>query len=127
MQHPRMHLTGTVLGTPDPPGLARFYGELLGFPVRQDEPGWVALRDPGGGAGLAFQAEDDYLPPTWPPRRGEQQMMMHLDLEVDELEPAVAYAVSLGAKVADFQPQQDVRVLLDPDGHPFCLWVATED
>ena len=24
-------------------------------------------------------------------------------------------------ELADFQPQDDVRVLLDPDGHPFCL------
>jgi hypothetical protein len=25
--------------------------------------------------------------------------------------------------VADFQPQDDVRVLRDPAGHPFCLFV----
>jgi hypothetical protein len=24
---------------------------------------------------------------------------------------------------AEFQPQGDVRVCLDPAGHPFCLWV----
>jgi hypothetical protein len=24
--------------------------------------------------------------------------------------------------LADYQPQQDVRVYLDPAGHPFCLW-----
>ena len=26
------------------------------------------------------------------------------------------------ATLADFQPQKDVRVLLDPAGHPFCLY-----
>jgi hypothetical protein len=26
--------------------------------------------------------------------------------------------------VAQFQPQNDVRVCLDPAGHPFCLWVG---
>ena len=26
-------------------------------------------------------------------------------------------------RLAEFQPQDDVRVLLDPAGHPFCLWV----
>ena len=30
---------------------------------------------------------------------------------------------NLGATVAEFQPQDNVRVLLDPAGHPFCLYV----
>jgi hypothetical protein len=34
----------------------------------------------------------------------------------------VAHAVELGAEQAEFQPQTDVRVLLDPAGHPFCLY-----
>ncbi|HSZ43609.1 MAG TPA: hypothetical protein VK817_26890 [Trebonia sp.] len=33
----------------------------------------------------------------------------------------------LGAVVAGFQPQEDVRVLLDPAGHPFCLYLDKED
>jgi hypothetical protein len=28
----------------------------------------------------------------------------------------------LGATQAAYQPQDDVRVLIDPDGHPFCLF-----
>ena len=51
-------------------------------------------------------------------------MMTHLDIEVDDLEAASARAVELGATVAEFQPQDDVRVHLDPAGHPFCLWVG---
>jgi hypothetical protein len=51
-------------------------------------------------------------------------MQLHLDIEVDDLESAVAQAVAAGAEVADFQPQDDVRVCLDPAGHPFCLWVS---
>jgi len=27
--------------------------------------------------------------------------------------------------LADFQPQDDVRVHVDPDGHPFCLYLET--
>jgi hypothetical protein len=49
-------------------------------------------------------------------------MMMHLDFEVDDLDAAVAHAVELGAEEAAFQPQNNVRVLLDPAGHPFCLY-----
>jgi hypothetical protein len=49
-------------------------------------------------------------------------MMMHLDFEVVDLAAAVAHACELGAEVATFQPQDNVRVLLDPAGHPFCLY-----
>lgn len=34
---------------------------------------------------------------------------------------AAADAVALGATVAEHQPQDNVRVLIDPAGHPFCL------
>ena len=47
--------------------------------------------------------------------------MMHLDFQVGDLEDAVAEAVALGASLASDQPQDNVRVLLDPAGHPFCL------
>ena len=38
---------------------------------------------------------------------------------------AAAQAVALGATVAGFQPQEDVRVCLDPAGHPFCLYLES--
>ena len=49
--------------------------------------------------------------------------MMHLEFQVGDLEAAVDEAVSLGACIADEQPNSTVRVLLDPAGHPFCLSV----
>jgi len=47
---------------------------------------------------------------------------LDLDFEVTDLDEAVAHALSLGAELPDFQPQDDVRILLDPAGHPFCLY-----
>jgi catechol 2,3-dioxygenase-like lactoylglutathione lyase family enzyme len=120
---PRFTLTATVLDTPDPRGLARFYQRLLGWPLGTDDPEWATLRPDGGGAGLSFQLEEKHVPPVWPAGDGDPRMQLHLDIEVDDLEAAVAVAVGGGATVADFQPQDDVRVLLDPAGHPFCLWV----
>jgi catechol 2,3-dioxygenase-like lactoylglutathione lyase family enzyme len=104
--------------------LARFYERLLGWKIATDEPDWAVLRDPEGGVGLAFQTESPYERPTWPAAPGAQQMMMHLEIRVDDLEAAVAHATACGATVAEFQPQDDVRVCLDPDGHPFCLWLG---
>jgi len=120
-----MALTASVLGAPDARALAAFYRELLGFQTRADEPGWVALGAPGGGAGLSFQTEEGHVPPVWPAGPGDQQMMMHLDIEVEDLAEAGAYAVRCGATLAEYQPQDDVRVYLDPAGHPFCLWIPT--
>jgi hypothetical protein len=51
-------------------------------------------------------------------------MQLHLDIEVDDRVAAVDLAVAAGARVAAFQPQDDVRVCPDPAGHPCCLWVA---
>jgi catechol 2,3-dioxygenase-like lactoylglutathione lyase family enzyme len=110
--------------------MADFYGTLLGWPVTAREPGWVLMRNPDGAVGLAFQAEEGYVPPVWPERTGavsagraEQQKMLHLDLRVPDLDAAVAEAESAGATLAARQPQDDVRVLLDPAGHPFCVFL----
>jgi|SRR5579875_881851 catechol 2,3-dioxygenase-like lactoylglutathione lyase family enzyme len=120
---PRMKLSGVVLDAPDVRELAGFYRRLLGWAVEQDEPGWVKLRAPDGGAGLSFQEESRYVRPTWPAGPSDQRMMVHLDIEVDDLDAAGAHAVAAGAVLAEYQPQDDVRVYLDPVGHPFCLFL----
>jgi len=116
-------LTTVNVGGPDPGGLARFYSRLLDWPVRTEEPDWVVLRAPGDGVGLAFQLEEPYEPPVWPAAPGEQAMMLHLEIGVRDLAAATDHALACGAELADFQPQDDVRVCLDPAGHPFCLWL----
>lgn len=120
-----MTLSGVVLDCPDPQHLAGFYEELLGWRRIQDGPGWVKLAGSEGGAGLSFQQEDRFVPPTWPAGPGAQQMQVHLDIHVDDLELAGAHATAVGARLAAFQPQDDVRVYLDPVGHPFCLFLHT--
>ena len=72
---------------------------------------------------LNFEYERHHTPPIWPSTEDGQNATQHLDIEVDDLDAAVRRAVELGATLADFQPQDDVRVLFDPDGHPFCLFV----
>ena len=122
-QLPRFTITGVVLDSPDARELAGFYQRLLGWPTGADEKDWVTLRSPSGGAGLSFQTEEAYARPAWPAGPGDQQMMVHLDIKVDDLAAAGEHALAAGATLADFQPQEDVRVYLDPAGHPFCLWV----
>ncbi len=122
-QVPSLQLWGIVLDSPDARALAGFYRRLLGWAVEKDEPGWVKLRSPQGGPGLSFQTESHYVRPVWPAGPGDPQMSVHLDIKVDDLPAAEAHAVAAGAVPADFQPQEAVRVYLDPAGHPFCLFV----
>lgn len=119
----RFTLTATVLDSPDALELARFYQRLMGWEMRFEESDWVILSAPDGGAGLSFQTETNYVRPVWPAGPSDPPMMMHLDIQVDDLDEAGRHAVSLGASLAQFQPQEDVRVYLDPAGHPFCLFV----
>ena len=115
---------GVALDAPDARDLAQFYERLLGWRTVKDDPEWATVAPPDGVAYLAFQTSAEYVPPVWPAKDGAQQMMMHLDIEVDDLDTAVAHAVSVGATLAGYQPQEDVRVMLDPAGHPFCLYVG---
>jgi glyoxalase superfamily protein len=71
---------------------------------------------------LSFQLETEHQPPTWPTRADTQQMQLHLDIGVDDLEAAVSRAEALGARQAEEQPQELVRVMHDPAGHVFCLF-----
>lgn len=129
----RVHWGGVCIDCADAEELACFYSQLLGWEiVARDTPdtrkggaGWVALRDPTGGIGLSFQAEEWYQPPTWPEEPGSQTKMLHFEMGADDLEAAVALVVSLGGRVAPHQPEDrandKLRVMLDPAGHPFCL------
>jgi catechol-2,3-dioxygenase len=113
---------GVVLEAPDGSALADFYSQLLGWPIAQQDEHGAAIQVPGTPSYLAFNTAADYVPPAWPARDGEQQMMLHIDIAVDDLAAAVADAIEQGASEAGFQPQDDVRVMLDPAGHPFCLY-----
>lgn len=113
---------GIYLEAPDPHALLVFWSAILDRPIwREDESGG-ALDFREGVAYLAVQKAEVYEPPVWPPEPGKPGMQLHLDVQVSDLEAAVEGAIELGARVADHQPQEDVRVMLDPAGHPFCLY-----
>jgi catechol 2,3-dioxygenase-like lactoylglutathione lyase family enzyme len=136
----RTRLSGTVIGCADAWALAEFYASLLGWKVvdrsEADPGGWALVRSPAGELKLEFQREEPFTPSVWPTVAGQQQMGMHLDIGVDGLAPmsemeerrmqfveVAERAMSLGARVADHQPQPErLLVMLDPAGHPFCLF-----
>lgn len=118
---------GVTLDAPDARELARFYARLLDWQLFENggDDGAAVAPSATAGYNLGFQNEKHYERPVWPAEPGRPQMSMHLEIQVDDLDEAVAHAVSVGAEVAAHQPQTTVRVLLDPVGHPFCLYLDT--
>jgi catechol 2,3-dioxygenase-like lactoylglutathione lyase family enzyme len=125
----------------DAQAMTRFYGTLLGWEPTVTEPGWVLMRDPAGGTGLSFQQDDRYERPVWPEEPGLQQKMMHMEVRVAPpaagpgaghaeaagqaaLEAAARLAISAGGTLAGTQFRDDLRVVLDPAGHPLCLFLG---
>lgn len=130
---PPMAVTSVTIGAPAPRDLAAFYAQLMGWPVTASEParpgmppedGWAQLRPPDGEEGptLNFEYEARFTRPVWPAADGRQNATQHLDIAVADLDEAVQWALNAGAVLADVQPQEAVRVMLDPAGHPFCLF-----
>ena len=133
-------LRSVVLDTTDARRLAEFYRRLLGYDYRpgdeappsgEDDPNgreWRVLLDPAGRARLAFQQVPDLKPPTWP--EGPVPQQAHLDLSVttrEELDEQHGRALDLGARMLldrSDDPDEPLYVYADPDGHPFCIFVA---
>lgn len=119
-----IRLNAVVLDCLDIEALSGFYLRMLGWEKAYSEGDyWIEIAPPGGGSGIAFQKNEDYLPPVWPEEPGAQQQMVHLDFAVEktQMEEAVAHAVACGAKVADTQYSDRWTVMIDPEGHPFCF------
>lgn len=130
-----MEATSVSISTDRPRELAAFYARLLGVEIadregpRPGEPptaGWAQLQPEPGRLRMTVNLEHDpsYVAPVWPSAPGMQQPQAHLDIQVDDLGAAQAWAVDCGATVHPHQPQDGVRVMLDPHGHPFCLCAA---
>jgi catechol 2,3-dioxygenase-like lactoylglutathione lyase family enzyme len=112
--------------------MARFYEGLLGFEVRVLGPGgrWAQLFHPDGGVHINIQGDPGYESPTWPEQPGELAKMMHFEVQVDDLDEAINRTLELGGAEAPWQPpdrnRERIRVMLDPAGHPLCLFLRGE-
>ncbi|MDQ1699432.1 MAG: hypothetical protein QOG34_1295 [Frankiaceae bacterium] len=131
-----------VLDATDARRSAEFWRQLLGLKYREghepppqgaDDPAgrdWLNLRYPDGRPCLAFQQVEQLARCTWPDPAVSQQL--HLDITVESVEALNAahrQALTLGATLLCDQSDDDeepLRVYGDPDGHPFCIFVAAE-
>ncbi|MFT4264650.1 MAG: VOC family protein [Nocardioides sp.] len=132
-----LSLRGIVLDTTDVPRLAEFYRELLGWsypdgfdPGPEDFEDWRTIVGPNGER-ISFQLADEVTPTTWPDPSVPQQL--HLDFRVDSVEELAAEharAIGLGAVVRSDEsedPEEPLRVYVDPAGHTFCIFTTLAD
>ena len=103
-----------VIDCMDPKALVRFWAGLLGGEPVDRALDWSHVEPPGF-ARLAFQ-------PVPEPKAGKNRL--HIDIEVDQIEPAAAAAVRLGAsRIGDLvtDEQGSFQVMADPEGNEFCF------
>jgi len=97
-----------------------FWQETLHYvPKAPAKGGWVILRDPEGrgpNVSLDKVPDDERLSSTRQPR-------LHLDLYSHNREGEVKRLLKIGAKRhrQTYDPEDDFRVLEDPDGNLFCV------
>jgi len=118
-------IIGITFDCPNANELADFYVKLSGWDKEISSNEWAAIRTPEGIL-LVFQTVENYTPPIWPWKDGEQQQMAHIDFKVDNLHESEDFALMCGAKKADVQYYDTSTVMLDPAGHPFCLSAVSQ-
>ncbi|MBO0812672.1 MAG: hypothetical protein J2P23_11600 [Microlunatus sp.] len=120
VDHPLSGRIGrVVIDCSSPPALAEFYAGFLDMPDRPADHGdWIVIsRSDGRSPALAFR-RSKAPPPRWPDPAFPQQM--HLDIWVDDAEPASQQAIAAGATELPAMGGS-CPVLADPAGHPFCI------
>ena len=111
--------SGVTIDCVDPARMSRFWGQLLGLePTNEhgDDAGWATLGSRSGPAPrLTFQRVPE-------PKR--TKVLLHFDVEVDDIDVGRAHAERLGGRWTGVRHDYDVGVvlnMLDPEGHEFCL------
>ena len=109
--------TELTVDADDPPALARWWAEVLGWQVTEDDDEGVEIADPGGARPTIVFA------PV--PEAKEAKNRLHIDVSPVGCtqEEELQRLLSLGAVRADIGQGDDVTwiVLVDPEGNELCL------
>jgi catechol 2,3-dioxygenase-like lactoylglutathione lyase family enzyme len=115
-----MKIGSIVIKCNDFDTMLAFWQEALHYvPIRPAKDGWVILRDPEGkgpNISLDLARKKERLSSRRNPR-------LHLDLYTDDREGEVKRLLKIGATrhPQTYEPEDDFRVLEDPDGNLFCV------
>ena len=96
-----------------------FWAGVLGGVVDRDDDWHMVLVD--GRPRIGVQLDPEHIRPDWPDGTSQQ---IHLDLWVEDSDPAHEHVTALGAQVlkpTTEEPGSAYQVYADPSGHQFCL------
>ncbi len=115
-----LRIQSTAIDARDPAVQGRFWAEVLGWRITEDEPDEVALEPPAG------SPEDGIVPDLLflaVPEGKTVKNRLHLDLRPEDQAAEVARIEALGATRVDIGQGEDVTwvVLADPEGNEFCV------
>lgn len=119
VEPPVAQLLGITFDCADPMALARFWEQVVGGRIddRTLDDDWVNLRDVPVVGHLGFQRV---------PEGRVVKNRVHLDVEVANIDEAVARLIALGATAFGDTVDEGtgwLRVMADPEGNEFCLIV----
>ncbi|MEV0643951.1 VOC family protein [Phytomonospora sp. NPDC050363] len=113
-------ITELALDCLDPPRLARFWCEVLGYVVTSEAEDFIGIGPPEPADG---QAPTMTFGPAAGPKR--EKLRLHIDLRPTDREQDAELdrLLALGARHADVGQGEDVDwyVLADPEDNEFCL------
>lgn len=111
--------SGVTIDCVDPIRMATFWGLLLGIEPSNEhgaDPGWATVGSSSGPTPrLTFQRV---------PEAKATKVRIHLDVEVADIEVGRQRVEDLGGRWSGTRHDYDegiVMVMLDPEGHEFCL------
>jgi catechol 2,3-dioxygenase-like lactoylglutathione lyase family enzyme len=120
-----------VLGCRDPEVLARFWCAVLDFVVldREDRDGTVEMVEIGPREGFGGPQPTIILSRRDEPERGKSRLHIDLNATDRDQDAELERLLDLGARPADIGQtgQEPWHVLMDPEGHEFCLLAARLD
>ena len=108
-----------TIDSADPPTLARWWAELLGWRVTYEDDHQVAVEPAAGSPEDGVSADLLFLKVA-DDKAGKNRI--HLDLRPDDHDAEVARAEALGAQRVDIgQGEVSWVVFADPEGNEFCV------
>jgi predicted enzyme related to lactoylglutathione lyase len=115
-----IRIQSTAINARDPAALGRFWADVLGWRITEEEPDEVALEPPAGSP--ADGVVPDLLFLAVPEEKAGKNRL-HLDLRPEDQAAEVARIEALGATRVDIGQGPDVTwvVLADPEGNEFCV------
>jgi predicted enzyme related to lactoylglutathione lyase len=113
----RVQVYEIVMDCAQPRTLGRFWAEVLGYEIAEEDDDVSYIEDPSGvGPAMCFNKVEE-------PKRSKNRLHLDLNVAEDDMESEIDRLIALGAGHVNIgqSPDSFWAVLIDPEGNEFCL------